>query len=64
MSYGIMWPLVNNRAGDWFPAKNVQGTFNPTGLTGYKVHCAATKHHLSKVKLLIQDTPLRCYVSF
>lgn len=37
MSYGIMWPLINSKAGDWFPAKYGQGTSNPQGLTGYKV---------------------------
>ena len=35
LSWGVMWPLIENRSGDWFPAK-----LSPTsmhGLQGYKV---------------------------
>ncbi|KAH7331950.1 hypothetical protein KP509_20G059900 [Ceratopteris richardii] len=35
LSYGIMWPLIEKKAGDWYPA-DVGGT-NLRGLYGYKV---------------------------
>ncbi|KAH7529472.1 hypothetical protein FEM48_Zijuj05G0187500 [Ziziphus jujuba var. spinosa] len=38
LSWGLMWPLIDNRKGDWFPSK-----LSPTsmhGLQGYKVFIA------------------------
>ena len=38
VTQGLMWPLINKRAGDWFPAKYVQGGGNNLrGLYAYKV---------------------------
>ena len=35
ISWGIMWPLISNKAGDWYPAGLQDGDFR--GLFGYKV---------------------------
>ena len=32
-----MWPLINDKAGDWFPAKYVQPSNNIQGIYAYKV---------------------------
>jgi len=32
-----MWPLINNKGGDWFPAKYVQPSSNIKGIYAYKV---------------------------
>ena len=39
LSYGIMWPLIENKQGDWFPVgkKYGEGGSNTAGLQGYKV---------------------------
>ena len=34
---GIMWPLINNKGGDWFPEKYKQPSSNIKGIYGYKV---------------------------
>ncbi|WCJ26632.1 YELLOW STRIPE like 1 [Euphorbia peplus] len=36
LSYGVMWPLINNLKGDWFPV-NSEGEADMKGLYGYKV---------------------------
>ncbi|GLJ40569.1 hypothetical protein SUGI_0837370 [Cryptomeria japonica] len=36
ISYGIMWPLIEKREGDWYPA-NLPENNSLHGLTGYKV---------------------------
>ena len=46
LAYGIMWPLINNRAGDWFPAKLTQGTGSIQGLKGYQVRHWSCRHCL------------------
>lgn len=33
LSWGIMWPLIGKKAGQWYPA----GSENMHGLQGYKV---------------------------
>jgi OPT family oligopeptide transporter len=40
MSYGIMWPLINEKAGEWYPAKYGQGRNDIRGLYAYKVFVA------------------------
>ena len=35
LSWGIMWPLIGKRAGDWYPPGLSSTDF--TGLFGYKV---------------------------
>ena len=39
ISYGIMWPLIEMKQGDWFPngTKYGEGGSNARGLYGYKV---------------------------
>lgn len=32
-----MWPLINDKAGDWFPAKYKQPSNNIKGMYAYKV---------------------------
>lgn len=39
LSWGLMWPLIRNKAGDWYPATAVTGS-NLQGLYGYKVFVA------------------------
>jgi hypothetical protein len=34
LSWGIMWPLLTQKAGDWYPAGLQDGDFR--GLFGYK----------------------------
>lgn len=43
LSYGIMWPLIENKQGEWFPngTKYGEGGSNVAGLSGYKVGAAA-----------------------
>lgn len=38
LSWGLMWPLIENRKGDWFPADVSQS--NMRGLQGYRVFIA------------------------
>ncbi|KAL5724129.1 putative metal-nicotianamine transporter ysl7 [Ranunculus cassubicifolius] len=38
ISWGLMWPLINNKKGDWFPADLPPGSLQ--GLQGYKVFIA------------------------
>ena len=35
ISWGIMWPLITGKAGDWYPSGLQDGDFR--GLFGYKV---------------------------
>lgn len=35
LSWGLMWPLLENRKGDWYPADLDEN--NMKGLEGYKV---------------------------
>lgn len=35
LSWGIMWPLINNRKGDWYSADYSSGSLH--GLQGYRV---------------------------
>jgi uncharacterized oligopeptide transporter (OPT) family protein len=35
LSWGLMWPLISNHEGDWYPAKLSGHDFR--GLYGYKV---------------------------
>lgn len=37
---GIMWPLIDKKAGDWFPAAYRQPSNNVRGLYAYKVFTA------------------------
>lgn len=39
LSWGLLWPLLENKAGDWYPAELVTGS-NLQGLYGYKVFVA------------------------
>ncbi|MCO5577409.1 hypothetical protein L7F22_031241 [Adiantum nelumboides] len=39
LSWGLMWPLLEKKAGDWYPADAVTGS-NLQGLYGYKVFVA------------------------
>ncbi|KAL4597296.1 hypothetical protein ACB092_12G223500 [Castanea dentata] len=38
LSWGLMWPLIEDRKGDWYPADLSSDSFN--GLQGYKVFIA------------------------
>ncbi|KAL4597295.1 hypothetical protein ACB092_12G223400 [Castanea dentata] len=38
LSWGLMWPLIEDRKGDWYPADLSSGSFS--GLEGYKVFIA------------------------
>ena len=35
LSYGVMWPLIGDRKGDWFPSSLPQSSMK--SLNGYKV---------------------------
>ena len=35
LSWDLMWPLIEDRKGDWYPADLSSGSFS--GLEGYKV---------------------------
>lgn len=35
LSWGVMWPLINDRKGEWFPASIPQSSMK--SLNGYKV---------------------------
>lgn len=48
ISWGMMWPLIGNRAGDWYPAGLKSTNFR--GLYGYKVYIPDT-HTPSKLNL-------------
>ena len=36
ISWGLMWPLIEDRKGDWYPADLGPGSFS--GIQGYKVN--------------------------
>lgn len=48
LSYGIMWPLIEGKQGDWFPrgTKYGEGGSNTAGLQGYKVTYFTVNHAL------------------
>ena len=37
LSYGLLWPLINMKAGTWYPIEDGQGSNAIQGLAGYKV---------------------------
>jgi OPT oligopeptide transporter protein len=36
LSWGVMWPLIDKKKGDWYPDSVPSGSLH--GLQGYKVH--------------------------
>lgn len=60
VSWGIMWPLISRREGDWYPAGIQDGDFR--GLSGYKVGIFCTcpcMHVMAAVCILGPLVPLR-----
>ncbi len=53
LSYGIMWPLIEGKQGDWFPVgkKYSEGGSNTRGLQGYKVHTILPILHVQDLLL-------------
>jgi uncharacterized oligopeptide transporter (OPT) family protein len=46
LSWGLMWPLIEDKKGEWYSAELSPGSFN--GLQGYKVRAfpaGDVKHH-------------------
>lgn len=60
LSWGLMWPLIDTRKGDWFPADIPES--NLQGLQGYKVHAfmlSLVEFSYKKLHILKQEINLR-----
>lgn len=40
ISWGLMWPILDGKKGDWYPATLGQGTTDVSGLSGYQIFVA------------------------
>lgn len=60
ISWAIMWPLIDNKKGDWYSAKLEQSSLH--GLQGYKVSCLPRfKHNYFQTCLQFELTMLLEY---
>lgn len=45
LSWGILWPIISKRKGDWYPADVPESSM--TSLYGYKVCCLILLHQFT-----------------
>ena len=60
LSWGIAWPLINNRAGSWYPADLPSPTNNFQGAFAYHVRPSSSSNPLHPAHLLFKQNISLC----